>query len=508
MPGFSADIELVRPAFSPGDTPAVDIALPGEPGTITVGSLVQFEDSPLVLYRYGDDQGSVIDGRIGLTVGASLDFSKHFAARVALPMAYDLPGTQTEFTGEPFGAGDLSVGMRAHVGRWGPVDLGAHADLLVPVGATEAWKGEGMVRGVPGVLASLTWGPLSLRSDTAFMLRSGVDTGADFTLGSELMQNAALVVSVWEDHLAVHGGVASRVGLATLTAGGAENVAELMAGVEVRPHPDWSVDAGFGRGLTEGYGTTRLRVMAGVTWSKRPRKPEPAPVVATFVPPPDALPDQVFIEELAKPPPAKLPWEATELARVEQDQIVIREPIQFEFAKDVILPVSLPTLTYVGGLLNEHPEIVHIVIEGHASEEGSFYYNYDLAKKRADAIWRALIEAGVSPTRISTRSMGEVEPRNAGEDEDSLAENRRVQFHIVKRLAPGEKPPVYKLEIKQPWTGDPQTLPTPPAPPAPLGPDGKPVPVDAEGRPLPAAPPPAPGDLPDEGDFEDGEETP
>ena len=95
-----------------------------------------------------------------------------------------------------------------------------------------------------------------------------------------------------------------------------------------------------------------------------------------------------------------------------------------------------------------------------------------------------------------------------GEDEGSLAENRRVQFHIVKRLAPGEKPPVYKLEIKQPWTGDPQTLPTPPAPPAPIGPDGKPVPVDAEGRPLPAAPPPAPGDLPDEKDFDDGEETP
>ena len=204
----------------------------------------------------------------------------------------------------------------------------------------------------------------------------------------------------------------------------------------------------------------------------------------------------------------KLEWEKTELARVEQDQIVIREPIQFEFAKDVILPVSLPTLKYVGGLLSEHPEIVHLVIEGHASEEGSFYYNYDLAKKRADAIWRALIEAGVSPTRISTRSMGEVEPRNVGASEDELAENRRVQFHIVKRLAPGEKPPVYALDIKQPWTGDPQTLPPPPPPPAPVDAQGNPVPVDAEGRPLPVVPVVEPGALPDEADFEDREETP
>ncbi len=490
MAGFSADIELVRPAFSPGGTPAADVAYAGEAGTLSVGTLVQVEDAPLVLYRYGDEQGAVIDTRVGLTVGASLDFSRHFAARVSLPLAYDVPGTQTEFSGSAFGMGDILAGLRAHVGHWGPLDLGAHADLIVPVGATESWKGEGTVRGFPGVLIALGWGPLSLRSDTAFMLRSGLDTDADFTLGSELVENAALVVSVWEDHLALHGGVASRVGLATLTAGGAENVVELVAGLQAKPHRDWTLDAGVGRGLTEGYGTTRFRVVAGVTWSRRPRPVTPAPVVAEIPPPPDILPDQVTIEELAKPPPPKLVWETLQLARVEQDRIVIRDPIQFEFAKDVILPVSIPTLNYVGGLMSEHPEIVHVVIEGHASEEGSYYYNYDLAKKRADAIWRALIEAGVSPTRISTRSMGEVEPRNAGEDESSLAENRRVQFHIVKRLAIGEKPPVYALEIKQPWSGEPELLPTPPPPPGPVE----------------AGPAPAPADV--ESNFDDVEEEP
>ena len=198
-------------------------------------------------------------------------------------------------------------------------------------------------------------------------------------------------------------------------------------------------------------------------------------------------------------------WRETELARVEQDQIVIRDPIQFEFAKDVILPVSFPTMTFMGQLLGEHPEIVHLVIEGHASDEGSFFYNYDLAKKRADAIWRALIEAGVSPTRISTRSMGEVEPRNVGLDEASLAENRRVEFHIVKRLAPGERPPVYKLEILEPWTGDPATLPAPPPLPIPLGPDGKALDLGPDGLPLP--PRAIPGDdLPDEDSFRDDPE--
>jgi outer membrane protein OmpA-like peptidoglycan-associated protein len=507
MAGFSADIELVRPAFSPGDTPGVDVALPGQAGTFSAGTLVQLEKAPLVLYRYGDQEGTVIENRLGVALGASLEFSRNFSARAVLPLAYDFPGTATDFAGDPFGSGDLQVGARAHVWHWGPLDVGAHADVLVPVGAVEAWKGEGSVRGLPGLLLAAGVGPISLRSDTAFMLRGGLDTGADFTLGSELVENAALVASIWEDHFYVHAGVASRVGLATLTAGGAENVAELLAGAQLRPHRDWTVDVGLGRGLTEGYGTTRFRVLAGVTWTRRPRPPAPAPVVATFVPPPDVLPDQVFIEEIAKPPPPKVEWKEQELARVELDQIVIRDPIQFEFAKDVILPISLPTLKFVGSLMGEHPEIVHVVIEGHASEEGSYYYNYDLAKKRADAIWRALIEAGVSPTRISTRSMGEVEPRNLGSEEAALAENRRVIFHIVKRLAPGEKPPEYKLEIKRPWSGEPEVLPTPP-PVVLYGPDGKPIPVDAEGRPLPPAPPPAPAEIPDEDAFDDGEEAP
>lgn len=485
MPGVSADIELVRPFFSPGGTPGVDAPHAGTAGAVSVGTLLQYEQEPLVLYRYGDQDGAVIQGRMAIAVGASLDFSERFAARLTLPIAYDFPGTEPDFEGTALGAGDLSVGLRMHAWSWGPLDLGAHADLLVPIGTADAWKGEANVRGLPGLLVAAHAGPVSLRSDTALMLRGNVETGADFTLGSELVQSAAVVADVWTDHLAVHAGLTSRVGLATLTSGGAENVAELLVGAQVRPHGDWMLDLGVGRGITEGYGTTRYRVFAGATWTRVPRPPRPPPEPVS--PPVEHVPDQLIIDEIAGP--RRVEWRETELARVEQDQIVIRDPIQFEFAKDVILPVSFPTMTFMGKLLAEHPEIAHLVIEGHASDEGSFYYNYDLAKKRADAIWRALIEAGVSPTRISTRSMGEVEPRNVGLDETSLAENRRVEFHIVKRLAPGERPPAYKLEIKEPWTGDPVTLPTPPSLPLPL-------PV----RPLPD------DDIPDDDSFRDDRE--
>ncbi len=492
MAGVSADIELVRPAFTPGETPGVEAPRYGEGGTVTAGALVQYEQQPLVLYRYGDEDTSVIEARFAGALGASIDFTRHLGARLVLPMAYDVAGSAGDFAAGGFGSGDLVAGMRVLVWRWGPVDLGAHADLLLPVGATDAWKGEGSLRGQPGVLLALNAGPFSVRSDTSFMLRQAVDTGADFTLGTELGENAAVRGTLWEDRLWLHAGVASRIGLGE-TDGTAERVAEVLVGAQVSPHREWTLDFGLGRGLTSGYGTSRLRVMAGVTFSRAPRAAVPEPVIAVM-PSVEDIPDAVLIEQIALPPPEKT-WQATELARVEQDQIVIRDPIQFEFAKDVILPVSLPTLRFVGGLLNEHPEIMHLVIEGHASEEGSYYYNYDLAKRRADAIWRALVEAGVSPTRISTRSMGEVEPVASGSAEDELALNRRVIFHIVRRLEPGEIPPQYKLDIQQPWTGSAQTLPAPP--PVALPPPPEP--------PKPSYTPP-PDDLPSEDEFEEDDE--
>ena len=81
-------------------------------------------------------------------------------------------------------------------------------------------------------------------------------------------------------------------------------------------------------------------------------------------------------------------------------------------------------------------QIGHVVIEGHASEEGSHQYNYDLSNLRARAIFKALAEAGVHPDRMSHRGYGEALPKNLGEDEAALAENRRVEFHIIRQDAP------------------------------------------------------------------------
>jgi hypothetical protein len=164
-----------------------------------------------------------------------------------------------------------------------------------------------------------------------------------------------------------------------------------------------------------------------------------------------------------------------ELAKIQKSQIVIKDPIQFELDTATILPESYPTLQYVADLLNQNSQIAHLLIEGHASEEGSYEYNYNLSMTRANAIWERLVRMGVHPSRMSTRSMGEVVPVEMGSEEKELAANRRVEFHIIRTLDPLEVPPEYANTIQLPWSGETQEVNTPTETQSTMGTEPKPV---------------------------------
>jgi hypothetical protein len=117
----------------------------------------------------------------------------------------------------------------------------------------------------------------------------------------------------------------------------------------------------------------------------------------------------------------------------------------------------------IAKLMSEKPEIAHLVIEGHASEEGDFRYNYKLSLERSLAGYEALVAAGVHPWRLSCRAMGEVQPVVPGDTPEALATNRRVLFHVVRQLRAEEPtPPEMTAPVKVPWTGEPaQVLPLP-----------------------------------------------
>ncbi|MDX4007538.1 OmpA family protein [Pseudomonas aeruginosa] len=69
-----------------------------------------------------------------------------------------------------------------------------------------------------------------------------------------------------------------------------------------------------------------------------------------------------------------------------------------------------------------------VVLEGHTDERGTREYNMALGERRAKAVQRYLVLQGVSPAQLELVSYGKERPVATGHDEQSWAQNRRVEL--------------------------------------------------------------------------------
>jgi peptidoglycan-associated lipoprotein len=89
------------------------------------------------------------------------------------------------------------------------------------------------------------------------------------------------------------------------------------------------------------------------------------------------------------------------------------------------------TLQADAKFLQQHPNI-SFLIQGHCDERGSIEYNLTLGEYRANAAKQALVQAGVSATRISTISYGKEKPFCTESTEACWQQNRRAHFVYSK----------------------------------------------------------------------------
>jgi outer membrane protein OmpA-like peptidoglycan-associated protein len=474
--GFSTDIELVRPTFSPRATPGVDSPFTGREGTLVVGGLVQYQRDPLRLIEFDEVAGSVVRNRAAIQLGAGWAASDRVALRASMPLYQHWASETDDIDGDGFGVGDLTAGLKYQFWEDAGFTLAAHGDLTLNSGSRNRYMGEAQPRTHFGLLASFEAWPVLAMTQLGVQTRAPLETQRDFLLGNEMVWNSAITVALPGERASLYTELLGRFGLAKLFQGGAESSLEWTAGGAYRITEGLQLHAGLGRGLTAGYGTTTIRGLVGLRYQITPEPPPP--VEPTFevsvLDIPDDEPDPEPPIEPIEEPPDPDTWREGELARQVEDRIVIRDPIQFEFATARILPASLPTLQQVARLVNRDARIGHLLIEGHASEEGSYAYNYDLSIRRAKAIFEQLLVLGVHPERMSYRGMGEVVPVAEGSDEASLELNRRVEFEIIRQYQPGDETPEYDPDVDLPWNGEdvrlelPPPLPPPQAPPTDL----------------------------------------
>ncbi len=104
-------------------------------------------------------------------------------------------------------------------------------------------------------------------------------------------------------------------------------------------------------------------------------------------------------------------------------------PVMFAYDSSQVNPEESGKVEAVAKYLKKNRS-GGVIVEGHGDERGSREYNLALGERRALAIRDYLINLGVDPGSIQTKSLGEEMPANMGHDEGAWRQNRRGVFAI------------------------------------------------------------------------------
>ena len=117
---------------------------------------------------------------------------------------------------------------------------------------------------------------------------------------------------------------------------------------------------------------------------------------------------------------------------VQPKKVELREKVQFDVGKATIKPESGPLLDEIAKVMNEHPEITGVVIEGHTDSTGSATLNTRLSQGRAESVMKALVDRGVDKARLSAKGFGPTRPIASNDTPEGREANRRVEISIAQ----------------------------------------------------------------------------
>ena len=96
-----------------------------------------------------------------------------------------------------------------------------------------------------------------------------------------------------------------------------------------------------------------------------------------------------------------------------------------------IKPYSFAILRAVAGILQTHPKIKRLSIEGHTDDRGGKKYNLELSQKRAESVRQFIISEGVGEERLVAVGHGKEKPASKARGAEAREINRRVEFLIL-----------------------------------------------------------------------------
>lgn len=131
------------------------------------------------------------------------------------------------------------------------------------------------------------------------------------------------------------------------------------------------------------------------------------------------------------------PDEGEPAVRLEEDRIVLTSPIAFEIDKAHIRHKSYATLDQLVTLLERHPEIEQLRIEGHRDDNPEWIYrSMKITQRRAESVMQYLIEHGIERNRLVAVGFGPDRPIVPNDTPENRALNRRIELWILARTPP------------------------------------------------------------------------
>jgi len=119
------------------------------------------------------------------------------------------------------------------------------------------------------------------------------------------------------------------------------------------------------------------------------------------------------------------------MKKIEVGLTVRLKNIYFDFDKTTLKSESFVELDKVVDFLKRNPS-VEIEIAGHTDSKGSDDYNENLSQGRSQSVVDYLMSQGIESYRLSAHGYGESKPIDSNDTEEGRANNRRVEFTVLK----------------------------------------------------------------------------
>lgn len=123
------------------------------------------------------------------------------------------------------------------------------------------------------------------------------------------------------------------------------------------------------------------------------------------------------------------------LAQRQQFKIIDQEAIFFNSGSDKVTPQYVKRMKNVVVILNESPDR-KAWVQAHTDSLGSYEFNQELSDRRAQSVYKVLVNAGADTSQLRISSYGEYVPYKNNQTSDGRAFNRRVSIDVVEPYVP------------------------------------------------------------------------